>query len=43
MGPDVGESIPPIQALDQHGRIQTFDSIRGPEGAVVVFIRSADW
>lgn len=43
LGPDIGERVPPFEAPDQHGRVQTFDSIRGPNGAVIVFIRSADW
>lgn len=43
MGPEVGKRIPAFEALDQNGRMQTFDSIRGPNGAVIVFIRSADW
>ncbi len=42
-GPDVGEGIPAFEAPDQHGRMQSLDSIRGPSGAFVVFIRSADW
>jgi hypothetical protein len=42
-GPAVGERIPPFEALDQSGRPQTFASIRGPRGAVIVFVRSADW
>ncbi len=43
VGPNIGEPIPPFRAPDQQGRIQTFDSIRGPRGAIIVFIRSADW
>lgn len=42
-GTEVGERIPSFEALDQHGRAQSFDSIRGPNGALVVFVRSADW
>jgi len=43
MGPGIGKHIPAFEALDQHGRPQTFESVRGPRGAVIVFIRSADW
>lgn len=43
LGPNSGARIPEFSAPDQHGRIRTFDSIRGPGGAVIVFIRSADW
>ncbi len=42
-GPRVGEVIPPFEAQDQFGRRQTFETIRGPAGALVVFVRSADW
>lgn len=42
-GPRVGELIPPFEAQDQFGRRQTFGMIRGPAGALVVFVRSADW
>jgi len=42
-GPNVGERIPAFEATDQHGRRQTFESLRGPKGALLVFFRSADW
>lgn len=42
-GPKVGEHIPPFEALDQHGRRQSLESIRGPNGLFIVFHRSADW
>ena len=42
-GPAIGEKIPAFRALDQNGRMQDFDSIRGPKGAVIVFNRSTDW
>ncbi len=42
-GPRVGAAIPPFEAADQFGRKQTFETIRGPAGALIVFIRSADW
>jgi peroxiredoxin len=42
-GVAVGEKIPPFEALDQNGRSWTFDSIKGPNGAVLLFYRSADW
>ncbi len=42
-GPRVGEVIPPFEAPDQSGRRQTFETIRGPAGALIVFIRSTDW
>ncbi len=42
-GPDVGQTIPIFEAVDQNGRNQTFETIRGPRGALIVFYRSADW
>jgi peroxiredoxin len=42
-GPAVGETIPALQAPDQHGRAQSLETIRGPNGAVIAFVRSADW
>jgi len=42
-GPRVGEAIPAFEAPDQSGRRQRFETIRGPTGALIVFIRSADW
>ena len=43
LGPQVGEKIPDFTLPDQHGRIQTLDSIMGERGAMLVFHRSADW
>ncbi|MBK9166821.1 MAG: hypothetical protein IPM24_05080 [Bryobacterales bacterium] len=42
-GPAVGERIPAFAIRDHSGRTQTFESIRGPKGALLVFVRSADW
>lgn len=42
-GPEVGQKIPYFRALDQNGKLQNFNSIRGPKGAMIVFLRSADW
>jgi peroxiredoxin len=42
-GPAVGETIPPFEAPDQHGRTQSLETIRGPNGALIAFVRSADW
>ncbi|MDQ7849333.1 MAG: hypothetical protein QN152_11195 [Armatimonadota bacterium] len=43
LGPRIGAPIPPFEASDQFGRQQTFETIRGASGALIVFIRSADW
>ena len=42
-GPDVGQPVPAFSAQDQEGRNQTLKSIMGPNGAMLVFFRSADW
>ena len=42
-GPEVGQKIPSFSALDQNGKLQDFNSVRGPKGAMIVFLRSADW
>lgn len=39
----VGEKIPAIEAIDQNGRKWNFDDLKGPEGAFILFYRSADW
>ncbi len=43
LGPQVGERVPDFSLQDQHGEIQTLQSIMGPKGAMLVFVRSADW
>jgi hypothetical protein len=43
VGPAVGSRFPQFSLPDQNGKMQTFDSIKGPKGAVLVFYRSADW
>ena len=43
LGPQVGERVPNFELPDQNGRLQTLDSIMGPNGAMLLFHRSADW
>jgi hypothetical protein len=43
LGPRVGERVPDFSLKDQNGTTQTLQSIMGPKGAMLVFIRSADW
>ena len=43
LGPQVGERVPDFSLKDPNGRIQTLQSIMGPKGAMLVFLRSADW
>lgn len=42
-GIQVGEKIPPFAAPDQFGHPQTFESLRGKHGLLLLFSRSADW
>ena len=43
LGPQVGEIVPDFSLSDQDGQVWTRDSIMGSEGAMLVFVRSADW
>ena len=42
-GPGIGARIPSFAAPDQNGQNQTFASLKGPKGLVLMFVRSADW
>ena len=42
-GPEIGRKIPAFSGVDQTGRIQNFDSLKGPRGLVLFFNRSVDW
>jgi peroxiredoxin len=42
-GPQVGERVPDFKLPDQTGNEQTLRSIMGRRGAMLVFVRSADW
>jgi cytochrome oxidase Cu insertion factor (SCO1/SenC/PrrC family) len=43
LGPQVGDRVPDFSLKDQNGKDWTLRSIMGPKGAMLVFIRSADW
>ena len=43
LGPQVGERVPDFSLNDQNGKTWTLQSIMGPKGAMLVFVRSADW
>lgn len=43
IGLAVGEKSPPFSARDQFGHVQTLDTLRGTNGTVLLFFRSADW
>jgi len=42
-GPVVGARIPDFAGVDQHGHRLGWKDIKGPNGAIIVFYRSADW
>ena len=43
LGPQVGERVPEFSLPDQHGETRTLESVLGPNGALLLFHRSADW
>jgi peroxiredoxin len=43
LGPQVGETVPEFKLQGGDGTWWTRDSIMGPQGAMLVFSRSADW
>lgn len=43
IGLAVGQKAPQFSLLDQFGRVQTLDSLKGTNGTVLLFFRSADW
>jgi hypothetical protein len=43
LGPQVGQQVPGFSLKDQDGKIRSLNSVMGPKGAMLVFIRSADW
>ena len=43
LGPQVGDIVPDFNLPDQNGVMQTRESIMGARGAMLVFVRSAEW
>jgi hypothetical protein len=43
IGLAVGEKAPTFSAIDQNGHVQTLETLKGPNGMVLLFFRSADW
>jgi hypothetical protein len=43
VGPKVGDGLPDFSLRDQHGEVRSLKSVLGPNGAIIVFFRSADW
>ncbi len=42
-GPAVGQKIPEFALPDQQGMQRTFVDLKGPNGLMLAFVRSADW
>jgi hypothetical protein len=43
IGLAVGQKAPAFSVHDQFGHLQTLDTLRGTNGTVLLFFRSADW
>jgi hypothetical protein len=43
LGPQVDERVPDFSLKDQNDKLWTLQSVMGSKGAMLVFIRSADW
>ncbi len=43
LGPQVGERVPDFEMVDQFGNMRDLESVMGPNGAMLLFHRSADW
>ena len=43
IGLAVGQKAPAFTVHDQFGHVQTLDTLKGANGAVLLFFRSADW
>jgi len=43
IGLAVGQKAPSFSARDEFGRVQTLESLKGANGTVLLFFRSADW
>ena len=43
LGPQVGQPVPDFSLRDQTGRVRNLQSVAGPRGTMLVFLRSADW
>ena len=43
VGLRAGQRAPKFSAVDQFGKTQTLDTLRGSKGTVLLFYRSADW
>jgi hypothetical protein len=42
-GPRIGEKVPDFTLDDHNGRAWSLSQLMGPQGLLLVFVRSADW
>ncbi len=42
-GPEVGKPIPELNVRDQNNELKQFDDLRGRNGLLLLFFRTADW
>jgi hypothetical protein len=42
-GPRIGEKVPDFSLPDQNGKQWSLHDLMGPQGLLLVFVRSADW
>lgn len=42
-GLPVGAKVPPFALRDQFDRTQSNETLKGPDGTILLFFRSADW
>ena len=43
IGLDIGQHAPAFALMDQFGHEQSYKTLKGPKGTVLLFFRSADW
>jgi hypothetical protein len=43
LGPQIGERVHDFRLPDQNGALRDLKSLLGPDGAMLVFFRSAEW
>ena len=39
----LGQRIPELRSVDQFGKDRDFQDLKGPQGLIILFFRSADW
>ena len=42
-GPHIGEKVPDFSLPDQNGKQRSLHDLMGPNGLMLIFVRSADW